>query len=387
MRQLLLPACVCLVALPSATDVQPRLTLEEFSLRTLAYAPRETTGLASDGTASERLRNASLKTDIDLAEPVVVALPAPDETLAPAIDVANASIEFPVPSGVVVNNGIPAGIPLPPIAKPVVARSTEEICDTLVKSAQINDLPAPFFIRLLFRESRFDPAVISSAGAQGIAQFMPDTAADMGVENPFDPALAIPASARLLNSLVRQFGNLGLAAAAYNAGPKRVQDWLGSKGKGKLPDETQGYVKIVTGHPVENWTEATAQHPGEKLPRRAPCQESAGLLAWNGPDAVPVPRPSPLRAPPAEKSPNERSLADKPVVVAAMRSDMKQADRAEREAAARSSVRSTAQNAAKSPSKSTEKDSAKNAAHSAAVAPTAKPAAKPAAKREEVAQR
>ena len=379
MRQLLLPACVCLVVLPSVTDVQPRLTLEEFSQRTAAYAPRE----------------ATRKTDIDLAEPVVVALPPRDETPAPTLDLANAAFEFPVPSGVVVNNGIPIGIPLPPIAKPVVARSTEEICDTLVKSAQINDLPAPFLISLLFRESRFDPAVISSAGAQGIAQFMPDTAADMGVENPFDPALAIPASARLLNSLVRQFGNLGLAAAAYNAGPKRVQDWLGSKGKGKLPDETQGYVKIVTGHPVENWTEASAQHPGEKLPRRAPCQESAGLLAWNGPDAVPVPQPSPLRAPPAEKSASEKSPADKPVVVAAVRSDMKQADRAEREAAARGSVKSEtkvfAKNETRNEKKIDKKSETKGPAHAAGVAPTAKPIVSPtgksATKRETIAQR
>lgn len=340
MRQLLFPACVCLVAWSGATDSQPRLTLEEFSFRLAAYAPRETTGIAHTDTASERPRYASLKTDDDVAaDPVIVALPAPDQTPAPAADLAGASIEFPVPSGAVVNHGIPAGVPLPPIAKPVIARSTEEICDTLTKSAQINNLPAPFLIRLLFRESRFDPGVISSAGAQGIAQFMPDTATDMGVENPFDPAQAIPASARLLNSLLRQFGNLGLAAAAYNAGPKRIQDWLGSKGKGKLPDETQGYVKNITGHRVENWTTPAARHPGEKLPRRAPCQESAGLLAWNGPDAVPMPQRSPLRAATAEP---HIAPTEKPVVVAAVdRSDMKYADRAEREAeAAQSALKS-----------------------------------------------
>ncbi|MDP1906935.1 MAG: lytic transglycosylase domain-containing protein, partial [Hyphomicrobium sp.] len=255
-------------------------------------------------------------------------------------------------------------------------------CDTLTKSAEINNLPAPFFIRLLFQESRFDPGVISSAGAQGIAQFMPDTASDMGVENPFDPALAIPASARLLNSLVRQFGNLGLAAAAYNAGPKRIQDWLGSKGKGKLPDETQDYVKSITGHPVENWSEAAARHPGEKLPRRAPCQESAGLLAWNGPDAVPMPQPSPLRAAPAEK----------PIVAATIRSDMRYADRAEREAAA---AKSAADAAASKPAASKPaaiKVEAKQAAAAkvakSATKPTAKPkASKPTTNHEKIAQR
>jgi len=127
-----------------------------------------------------------------------------------------------------------------PTAKRVVARSDREICDTLITSAQSNQLPIPFFIRLLFQESGFKPDVISRAGAQGIAQFMPETASRVGLENPFDPMQAIAASARLLRDLVNQFGNLGLAAAAYNAGPRRIQDWLARKGK--LPDETQHYV-------------------------------------------------------------------------------------------------------------------------------------------------
>ena len=83
-------------------------------------------------------------------------------------------------------------------------------------------MPIPFFIRLLFQESGFKPDVVSRAGAQGIAQFMPETAATVGLDNPFDPMQAIAASARLLRNLVRQFGNLGLAAAAYNAGPRRI---------------------------------------------------------------------------------------------------------------------------------------------------------------------
>jgi hypothetical protein len=121
---------------------------------------------------------------------------------------------------------------------------------------------------------------------------MPETAADMGLVNPFDPLQAIPASARLLRKLIAQFGNLGLAAAAYNAGPKRIQAWLTKKDK--LPQETQGYVKIITGRPAETWMVADAGHPEIKLPRRAPCQEMAGLLAWNGPRFIPMPRSSPF---------------------------------------------------------------------------------------------
>ena len=180
---------------------------------------------------------------------------------------------------------------LKPLLKPVVFRSREEICDALVQSALNNDLPVPFFIRLLYQESTFRPAAISSAGALGIAQFMPETAAHRRLDNPFDPAQAIPASARLLRDHYRKYGNLGLAAAAYNAGPRRVDDWRAKKGP--LPQETQDYVKTITGFPVETWTVPLAGGPAVKLQQGAPCQEAAGLLAWDGPDEIPMPVPSP----------------------------------------------------------------------------------------------
>jgi soluble lytic murein transglycosylase-like protein len=89
-----------------------------------------------------------------------------------------------------------------------------------------NDLPANFFARLIWQESRFDPVAVSRAGTQGVAQFMPATANWRGLSNPFDPLEAIAQSAKLLRDLRREFGNLGLAAAAYNAGSGRVHDWL-----------------------------------------------------------------------------------------------------------------------------------------------------------------
>jgi hypothetical protein len=187
------------------------------------------------------------------------------------------------------------GPPAPP-PKPVVHRSRQEVCESLVEAAQSNDLPTPFFIRLLQQESGFKPGVVSPVGAQGVAQFMPGTAAEMGVDNPFDPLDAIPASARLLKNLFQKFGNLGLAAAAYNAGPKRIQEWLAKKSK--LPDETRGYVKTITGHEAESWKLATAAGISNiKLPRFAPCQRDAGLHAWNGPKDIPMPQPSPRNAP------------------------------------------------------------------------------------------
>lgn len=71
-------------------------------------------------------------------------------------------------------------------------------------------------------ESNFDPRAVSSAGAQGIAQFMPGTAVGVGLRDPFDPTQAIPAQAQLMARLLRRFGSVPLALAAYNAGEGRV---------------------------------------------------------------------------------------------------------------------------------------------------------------------
>src|SRR4029079_11408621 len=179
--------------------------------------------------------------------------------------------------------------PLRPLLKPVVFRSREEICDTLVQAALSNDLPVPFFIRLIYQESTFRPAAISMAGALGIAQFMPETAAHRRLDNPFDPAQAIPASAKLLRDHYRRYGHLCLAAAAYNAGPRRVDEWRAKKGP--MPQETQDYVKVITGFPVETWNVPLAGGPAIKVQQGAPCQEAAGLLAWDGPDEIPMPVP------------------------------------------------------------------------------------------------
>ena len=112
--------------------------------------------------------------------------------------------------------------------------STDTLCSALAAAAAQNDLPTDFFARLIWQESRFDPLAVSRAGAQGVAQFMPATASRRGLSNPFDPLEAIAESARLLRDLRREFGNLGLAAAAYNAGSGRVHDWLA--GWGALPE-------------------------------------------------------------------------------------------------------------------------------------------------------
>jgi membrane-bound lytic murein transglycosylase MltF len=133
---------------------------------------------------------------------------------------------------------------------------------------------------LIWQESRFNPRAVSPAGAQGLAQFMPRIAAHYGLEDPFDPLAALPASARMLRELYDQFGNLGLAAAAYNGGSGRIQNWLARRGK--LPEETRNYVRIITGQAAENWIVEDKQVDlALSLPPRAPCEGVAGLSRKN----------------------------------------------------------------------------------------------------------
>lgn len=127
----------------------------------------------------------------------------------------------------------------------------QALCRMIEAGARRHDLPVHFFTRLIWAESRFRIRAVSRAGAQGVAQFMPGTAQERGLADPFDPEQAIAASASLLADLRRQFGNLGLAAAAYNGGPSRVQAFLA--GRGGLPLETQNYVLQITSRTAEDW--------------------------------------------------------------------------------------------------------------------------------------
>jgi hypothetical protein len=144
------------------------------------------------------------------------------------------------------------------------------ICLEIQSAAATHNLPASFLIRLIWQESRFDPRAVSRAGAQGIAQFMPETARWRGLTNPFDPHWSVHESARWLGELRSQFGNLGLAAAAYNAGPARVKEWL--DGKRGLPPETQAYVRIVTQRSAEEWALLRVQDASSVLSAPIDCR-------------------------------------------------------------------------------------------------------------------
>jgi hypothetical protein len=154
--------------------------------------------------------------------------------------------------------------------------SLDAICGMLQSSASANDLPLTFLMRLIWQESRFDAYAVSRAGARGISQFMPGTAAWVGLQNPFEVSDAISKSAELLRDLEKQFGNLGLAAAAYNAGPKRVQDWLANRRD--LPAETQAYVRVVTGRSVDEWKSARSSELRPIVGESLPCLQIAKVL-------------------------------------------------------------------------------------------------------------
>jgi hypothetical protein len=155
-------------------------------------------------------------------------------------------------------------------AGPETDNALATLCGIVEASAKAEGLPADFFTKLIWRESSFRPTAVSPAGAQGVAQFMPSTASERGLIDPFDPASAIPASARFLNELKLRFGNLGLAAAAYNAGPTAVAHWLANKGS--LPFETEDYVLAVTGHNADEWR-------GDKPPPEPPPDKSSSCLS------------------------------------------------------------------------------------------------------------
>jgi Transglycosylase SLT domain/SPOR domain len=169
----------------------------------------------------------------------------------------------------------------PPKPAEIESATREAICLMVESAARANGLPLEFFARVIWQESRFQsdavgPVTRSGERAQGIAQFMPGTASERRLLDPFDPVQALPKSAEFLNELREQFGNLGLAAAAYNAGPHRVQEWLA--GSGPMPQETRNYVSAITGSSVDEWAKVGK---GAKPPPSSPptsCHELIALL-------------------------------------------------------------------------------------------------------------
>ena len=105
------------------------------------------------------------------------------------------------------------------------------------------------FVRQINLESSFNPRALSPAGAEGIAQFLPTTAAGLGID-PWNPAAALQGAAHLMARYLKLFsGNYAQALAAYNAGEPAVQQALHTCGSARwmhcLPAETQRYVHLI----------------------------------------------------------------------------------------------------------------------------------------------
>lgn len=193
--------------------------------------------------------------------------------------------------------------------------SMDDICAAVETAAATNELPVKFFVRLLWRESRFRPDARSPVGALGIAQFMPRVAVWRGLADPFDPIASVQESAEFLRDLRKQFGgNLGLAAAAYNGGSGRVERWL--KGRGGLPRETREYVRNITGAAVENWRgpdPSSIELVG--IPAKVPCPAMASLV-----EEVPLPVQKAIALAPAQKAAQpEPTSAREPIQVSGRR--------------------------------------------------------------------
>jgi soluble lytic murein transglycosylase-like protein len=138
-----------------------------------------------------------------------------------------------------------------------ISQSTSAVqFDGLIqKASQKYGIDASLVKAVIQQESSFNHQAVSSAGAKGLMQLMDGTSSGYGVTNPFDPAQNVDAGTNFLSGLLKKYnGNEGVALAAYNAGPGRV-DRLGIKTDQDLekklqflPKETQAYVSKVLGH-------------------------------------------------------------------------------------------------------------------------------------------
>ncbi len=156
--------------------------------------------------------------------------------------------------------------PVPPLPVREASFATD-VCRLIENRSRWRGIDPHFIARLIDVESRFSPSAISPAGAQGIAQFMPGTAQMRNLDNPFDPAHALTASIDYLSVLQSRFGNLGLAAVAYNAGEGAAARFIAGGG---LPLETENYVISITGRPAEEWRQAGARFDIPRIHKQLP---------------------------------------------------------------------------------------------------------------------
>jgi len=125
--------------------------------------------------------------------------------------------------------------------------STEQLKEIARQKARDFGVNEDIFLRVIQKESRWNPDATSEAGAKGLGQLMPDTAKGLGVSNPYDPIQSLTGSARYLAQQLKRFGTYEKALAAYNSGPGNVEYYKG------IPPfkETQNYVNTILNSPGE----------------------------------------------------------------------------------------------------------------------------------------
>jgi cell wall-associated NlpC family hydrolase len=148
---------------------------------------------------------------------------------------------------------------LPATTTAVAPAAADTQYDSLIQQAARDQGVDPALLKgLVQAESGFNPNSVSSVGAQGLTQLMPDTAKGLGVTNSFDPLQNLEGGARFLAGALKRFGgNEQLALAAYNAGPGAVERY------GGIPPyaETQAYVPRVLGYANEYRAQGFGQTP------------------------------------------------------------------------------------------------------------------------------
>lgn len=207
--------------------------------RVLALEARFATGrgAALGGSVDADVFQSRLERASSVAAPAVADAAGPVAVQIPVAGMPSVNPQF---SGRVVNDDgtLAADVPY---------------ADLFRSAGAEHGIPPSILAAVAKAESAFDPEAVSHAGAQGLMQFMPATAADMGVD-PYDPASAIDGAARYLSQNLRRFGSMELALAAYNAGPGNVQRHDG------IPPfaETQAYVPKVLAYAGMDTTGASS---------------------------------------------------------------------------------------------------------------------------------
>jgi len=203
-----------------------------------------------------------------------------------------------------------AGVACPAHAEPFVSNQSnseadaDPFADFAVEAAQRFGVPIPWINAVMMQESGGNVRAVSPSGAMGLMQIMPDTWADLrsrhgfGVD-PFDPRDNVLAGAAYLREMHDRYGSPGFLAA-YNAGPKRYEEFLAT-GR-ELPTETQAYVAVLAPMIGETQGGGTVA-----IARRAIPWQEAALFAARDPRGSSAGLLSPL--PPSDRASVGHSVA------------------------------------------------------------------------------